>query len=152
DASGAAASGARGTASAPQPERYDSARPGNHLPALPAQGAGPALSQCWRVGRRLAALPGWRTDPGPSDPPVGAGPEMGPAAAGDRVAGGSGPGHHGSGLRAGRLAMAARRSGPGSGIRQGQGRGPSEPAAGTDALLQPHRPGAARTPVEELGA
>src|SRR5262249_42959325 len=111
-APGAPASGPRGAALAPPPERYNSPRPGNDLPVLLAKGAGQALCQCGGTGGGLAPFRGRGTDPGPADPLMGARRQMGsPPTCGRGLAGLYRLGY-GAGLRRGHLAMA--RSGNGA--------------------------------------
>ena len=82
------------------------ARPGDDLPEVPRQGAGAALRDGRRAGRRPGAVPGRRPDPRPADARLGAGRQVGAAAAGGRRAG---RGRPGPGDRAGR----GRRAVPG---------------------------------------
>src|SRR5262249_27900345 len=67
------------------------ARPGDHLPALPAQGADEALRQRAATGGGPAPLRGGRADRGPAGGSAGAGPEVGPAPAGGGGAAGGAP-------------------------------------------------------------
>ena len=62
----------------------DSARPGDDLPEVPGEGAGQAVRLGGGAGRRPAAVPGGRADPGAAGDAIRAGGEVGAAEAGDR--------------------------------------------------------------------
>ncbi len=76
-------------------------RPGDDLPEMPAQVAAGALCQCPGPGRRPAAVPCRRADPGPADSPIGAGDQVDAAPSGRRGDGGLrlGRRHHPDGRR-----------------------------------------------------
>src|SRR5262249_15763447 len=82
-------------------------RPGNDLPEVPGQGAGPALPLGGGAGRRPGALAGRRADPGPAERGLGTGAEAGPAQAG---AGGAGLGLAVPGLVTGALLYQGQRA------------------------------------------
>ena len=67
------------------------ARPGDDLPEVPGEGAGAALRLGRGPGRRPAAVPRRRADRGAAGPALGAGHQVGAAAAGDRDARRGGP-------------------------------------------------------------
>ena len=148
----------RGAGAAPAAQRDHPPRRRDHLPEVPGEGAGEAVSRRRGPGRGPAAVPGRRADPGSAGDGGRAPAEMGPAAAGDRLLERGGPGRRGHRADRDPLAVAPGRRQPRRGRlpardRTGEGpRGDREgPIAGTTALLQPHQPGAARVGVEQLG-
>ncbi len=80
-------------------ERQGAARPGNHLPEVPAQRAGAALRQRRGAGRRPTALRRGTADPGKARGPGRAIMALGPAQPDGRGAGGDGAGFGWAGER-----------------------------------------------------
>ena len=99
DGGDAAASRRTGAAAALALERDGAARPGGHLPEVPAQGAAPPLPERGRAGGGPPPLRAGRGDHGPPVGPAGA---VGPVAAAPEGPGGGPSGRDAAGDRAGR--------------------------------------------------
>src|SRR5262249_40633845 len=126
------AGGLPGPGAAVAAEPQGAARPGDHLPDVPAQGAGAALRQRPGAGRRPPPLPRRAADPGPAGGLGRAVRALGPPQPGGGGAGGGGAGPGRAGdrrrlLAAAAAVRAARGGGPSGGAGVGGGEsGPGE--------------------------